>query len=128
MIAEVVNSLDSPFETHRVEQRMLRLYSPQPPAPNRARQQAGPASYLITFVCYGTRLHGDEGAIDRNHNLPGGRTLPLGAPRKYPVSMDWGASLECGSLRCRRPRRPNGGLLPHVVTHSLAARGSVLEA
>jgi REP element-mobilizing transposase RayT len=52
------------------------LMSPQPPAPNRARQQAGPASYLITFVCYGTRLHGDEGAIDRNHNLPGGRTLP----------------------------------------------------
>ena len=50
--------------------------SPQPPAPNRARQQAGPASYLITFVCYGTRLHGEEGAIDRNHNLPGGRILP----------------------------------------------------
>ena len=50
--------------------------SPQQPAPNRERQRAGPASYLITFVCYGTRLHGDEGAIDRNHNLPGGRTLP----------------------------------------------------
>ena len=27
--------------------------------------------YLITFVCYGARLHGDErGSVDRGHNLP----------------------------------------------------------
>jgi REP element-mobilizing transposase RayT len=50
--------------------------SPQPAAPNRDRQRAGRASYLITFVCYGTRLPGEEGAIDRNHNLPASRTLP----------------------------------------------------
>ncbi len=31
-----------------------------------------PLAYLITFTCYGTRLHGDEiGSIDRFHNLPG---------------------------------------------------------
>jgi REP element-mobilizing transposase RayT len=50
--------------------------APPPLAPNRERQRPGLASYLITFACYGTRLHGEEGAIDRNHNLPGSRTLP----------------------------------------------------
>ncbi len=35
-----------------------------------------PMRYLITFVCYGTRLHGDEpGSIDRNHNRPGSRII-----------------------------------------------------
>ena len=29
-------------------------------------------TYLITFSCYGARLHGDEtGSVDRQHNLPG---------------------------------------------------------
>ena len=31
--------------------------------------------YLITFVCYGTHLHGDSGTVDRRHNLPGTRVL-----------------------------------------------------
>ena len=31
--------------------------------------------YLITFVCYGTHLHGDTGTVDRRHNLPGSRVL-----------------------------------------------------
>ena len=39
-------------------------------------------TYLITFTCYGTRLHGDEkGAVDRHHNLPGSRSLPLDEPQ-----------------------------------------------
>lgn len=30
-----------------------------------------PLAYLITFTCYGFRLHGDEkGSVDRNHNYP----------------------------------------------------------
>ncbi len=34
-------------------------------------------TYLLTFSCYGTRLHGDErGTVDRNHNLAGSRYLP----------------------------------------------------
>ncbi len=33
--------------------------------------------YFITFVTYGTHLHGHEGSVDRNHNLPGSRTLEL---------------------------------------------------
>ncbi len=34
--------------------------------------------YLITFTCYGARIHGDEsGSVDREHNLFG--TLPLEA-------------------------------------------------
>ena len=29
-------------------------------------------SYLLTFTCYGARLHGDElGAVDREHDVPG---------------------------------------------------------
>ncbi len=32
--------------------------------------------YLITFACYGTRLHGDEaGSVDRHHNSFGSRVL-----------------------------------------------------
>jgi REP element-mobilizing transposase RayT len=33
-------------------------------------------TYLITFACYGTRVHGDEpGSVDRAHNVPGTRLL-----------------------------------------------------
>lgn len=33
-------------------------------------------TYLITFVCYGCHLHGDEsGSVDRKHNLPGSRLI-----------------------------------------------------
>ena len=31
-----------------------------------------PLAYLITFTCYGTRLHGnDTESVDRDHNIPG---------------------------------------------------------
>jgi hypothetical protein len=34
-------------------------------------------TYLLTFSCYGARLHGDErGTVDRNHNLAGAPYLP----------------------------------------------------
>jgi hypothetical protein len=33
-------------------------------------------TYLITFACYGCRLHGDaSGSVDRTHNLPGTRVI-----------------------------------------------------
>ncbi len=33
-------------------------------------------TYLITFARYGCHLHGDEsGSVDKEHNLPGSRTL-----------------------------------------------------
>ena len=36
-----------------------------------------PLAYLITFTCYGTRLHGDEsGSVDRDHNIAGTPYLP----------------------------------------------------
>jgi REP element-mobilizing transposase RayT len=39
-------------------------------------------TYLITFACYGAHLHGDEaGSVDRNHNVPGDRTLDADAER-----------------------------------------------
>ena len=31
--------------------------------------------YFITFSCYGAHLHGEAGAVDRRHNLPGSRFL-----------------------------------------------------
>ncbi len=31
------------------------------------------AAYLITFYCYGSHLAGQEGSVDRNHNVPGTR-------------------------------------------------------
>ena len=35
-------------------------------------------SYLLTFSCYGARLHGDElGSVDREHRVPG---TPYAAP------------------------------------------------
>ena len=41
-----------------------------------ARPGSGPRAYLITFTCYGTRLHGDEdGSVDRFHNQPHTRLL-----------------------------------------------------
>jgi REP element-mobilizing transposase RayT len=51
------------------------MLTPQPnPAPQRNPIRAATARersrrYLITFTCYGNRLHGDEsGSVDRNHN------------------------------------------------------------
>ena len=38
--------------------------------------------YLITFVCYGSHLHGDEsGSVDRHHNLFGSRVAEFNATR-----------------------------------------------
>lgn len=44
--------------------------------PSRERERPGIASYLITFTCYGSHLHGEEGRVDREHNTLGTRTLP----------------------------------------------------
>jgi REP element-mobilizing transposase RayT len=50
-----------------------------PDQQNRERQrpdrQPDACTWLITFVCYGAWLHGESGAIDRNHNVPGARFL-----------------------------------------------------
>ena len=39
-------------------------------------------TYLITFSCYGSHLHGDgRGSVDRNHNVPGSRLAEPDAVR-----------------------------------------------
>ncbi len=39
-------------------------------------------TYLITFACYGCRLHGDKsGSVDREHNLYGSRLVEQDAKR-----------------------------------------------
>ncbi len=55
-------------------------------------------TYLITFACYGSHLHGDEaGSVDRKHNVPGGRLVEANPQRRevklaqmdqLPYSMD----------------------------------------
>jgi REP element-mobilizing transposase RayT len=50
--------------------------------PSRERERAVLLTYLITFACYGTRLHGDEsGSVDRDHNLPASRFLDTNSRR-----------------------------------------------
>ncbi len=40
------------------------------------RPKEAVVTYLITFACYGCRLHGDvSGSVDRAHNLPGSRLV-----------------------------------------------------
>jgi REP element-mobilizing transposase RayT len=40
-------------------------------------QLGAPLAYLITFSCYGARLHGeDKATVDRDHNTPQGRYVP----------------------------------------------------
>jgi REP element-mobilizing transposase RayT len=52
-----------------------------PTAPNRERQRA---AYLITFVCYGSWLHGREGSVDQEHNTVGSPFLAESSARlKY---------------------------------------------
>jgi REP element-mobilizing transposase RayT len=47
-----------------------------------------PLAYLITFNCYGARLHGDDsGSVDRDHNLPGTLYIPSDAERLRSVSV-----------------------------------------
>ena len=33
-------------------------------------------TYLITFCCYGSRVPGEAGVVNRRYNLPGSRALP----------------------------------------------------
>lgn len=41
-----------------------------------------PLAYLVTFTCYGARLHGDEAcSVDRDHNIPGTPLLSPNPPR-----------------------------------------------
>ena len=40
-------------------------------------ESAIPLAFLITFTCYGARLHGSPtGSVDRQHNIPGTPVLP----------------------------------------------------
>ena len=43
-------------------------------------------TYLITFTCYGTWLHGDSrGSVDRKHNVPGTPFVPANPERVQSV-------------------------------------------
>ena len=48
-----------------------------------ARPSSRPWAFLVTFACYGARLHGNErGSVDRFHNLPNSRYLPANPRRE----------------------------------------------
>jgi hypothetical protein len=51
-------------------------------ASNRERERALASTYLITFVCYGARLPGTVGAVDRLYNVPGSRRPAPDADRE----------------------------------------------
>jgi len=96
--------------------------------PSRERQRPGPASYLITFTCYGNHLPGEEGRIDREHNVPGTRTLPedrlrieqsLGFLKYPPYGLDaLRRRVVLEGLQEARRRRGWGLLAAHVrFTH-----------
>ena len=41
-------------------------------------------TYLITFACYGARVHGDEApSVDRKHNIPGSPMLAPNFERAF---------------------------------------------
>ncbi|MBZ5602393.1 MAG: transposase [Acidobacteriia bacterium] len=91
----------------------------------------GSATYLITFVCYGSHLHGEEGAVDRFHNVPRTPTLAADPARlkKAQSIMKWAPySLdECrrhivlrGLLRACE-RREWGLIAAHVRTNHVHA-------
>ena len=60
--------MERPHKVGIVQKQEQRTTTPKPPTP---------LAYLLTFTCYGARLHGDEfGSVDRNHNTPGTPFLP----------------------------------------------------
>jgi len=67
---------------------MMSEAMPDAVKPNASRDHEGavktrsfPLAYLITFTCYGARLHGDAaGSVDRRHNLAGSDFLPPNPP------------------------------------------------
>jgi hypothetical protein len=83
------------------------------------RPGSGPYAYLITFTCYGQRLHGDErGSVDRFHNLPGRRYVPASPNRAaYEQSLMKGEPYELDRRhrerlclnRCETPARVGVG-------------------
>ena len=61
-----------------------------------------PLAYLITFTCYGTRLHGDpSGSVDLDHNIPGTPYLPAN-PRRVLAHEEKLKQDRCTLDRARR--------------------------
>ena len=80
-------------------------------------------AYLITFSCYGSHLHGDEtGSVDRNHNVPGHRTLEPDAAR---VSRERDLMDQAPYLLNARAR---GAVLEAIYEVCLHRRWSLLAA
>ena len=87
-----------------------------------AQPDVCPLAYLITFTCYGTRLHGDaKGTVDRHHNLPG---TPLVAPS--PKRTELAASqMRAEAYLLDEPRRR---CVLDVIVETCAARQWRLHA
>ena len=81
-----------------------------------------PLAYLITFSCYGQRLHGDSrGSVDRFHNMIGGRYAPESAGRAgYVQSLMTGPAYELDAEHRR--------VVLEAVIDACSHRGWGLEA
>jgi REP element-mobilizing transposase RayT len=83
----------------------------RPPKPDNSKMSGTrtkpiPLAYLITFTCYGTRLHGhDAGSVDRDHNVYGTPALPANLKR---------VASEEGRAR-GQPYKLNGARRPAVL-------------
>jgi len=97
-----------PFRRIQNDKRLIlsprheQIVSDAEPKPSRDREGAvhQTKTYFITFACYGGRLHGNEsGSVDRNHNLPGSRTVdvdPERANAELGLMDQWAYSLDAG--------------------------------
>jgi len=109
------------------------------------RPVSRPWAFLVTFACYGARLHGNGlGSVDREHNLPNSRYLPENWRREaYERRMMREAPFRLDAARrrvvleaLREACRGAGGMLHaahvrtnhvHAVVESEAGREEVLR-
>jgi hypothetical protein len=80
-------------QTHPSRDHRERFNLPVPPS----------ATYLITFSCYGARVHGDDPwSVDRKHRLPGGPMLAPNFNRPFSERR----LMDKLPYRMDRPRHP----------------------
>ena len=82
-----------------------------------------PLAYLITFTCYGTRLHGDEsGSVDEDHDQFGAPLVPANPRRVFAQQKQ----MKQPAYRLDHPRRAT--VLDALRQHCSQRRWRLLAA
>ena len=84
-------------------------------------------TYLITFSCYGSHLHGhDLGSVDRNHRVPGSRLLEANPERVGGSCGGWISrrilSITIAERLCWRLSGKFAGIAGGFFTRRMSAR------